>query len=188
MLPYFKLLEIPNLKQIQDQLLDKAPEQLFKAPRVFYAVDQTVFYQVPELISALEGFGLDMKDVDFRWYVANKHYTSPIHHDSGRHDFSLNIPITNCDGTFTRFYTHETAPILRDPINLIRNDETTKTQGQWWDYKLSGCKLAAEFESTSPAIITTRSPHNITNPHSRYRVNILIRSNNNDAMKKIMWQ
>ena len=182
MFPYFKIIKLSNLEKLQQSLTEMIPTHLYNKLGIWLDDNQEAFLNNNYLISALTEVGIDINEVSVRWYIMNPYYIGAIHTDTGIHDYSFNIPVINCDNTFTKFYSYDPE---KPPKLIGRKSPGTNLRAFYEDYSKSNCKIETEFQSNVPAVITTRIPHNVINPNDSYRVNLLIREDKNVQLKKL---
>ena len=103
---------VPDLPALQEQVIKLIPAELYKSPRVFYPSDQSAFFEIPELVALLNLHALRPADTNFGFYVMSPFGRSVVHMDWGKSDYSMNIPLINCNNTFTSFYKSSKEPEL----------------------------------------------------------------------------
>ena len=57
-------------------------------------------------------YNLKHSDTTFGFYAMGPFLNGPVHIDWGHHDYSMNIPLVNCNNTFTTFYQPSEEPEL----------------------------------------------------------------------------
>jgi hypothetical protein len=85
----------------------------------------------------------------------------PIHHDTGSPVYSLNIPLENCEGTYTKFYTSTQEPEL--------------IPGIMYRYDPDCCTEVDRVYMDRPHVINVQQPHSAHNPTDRTRILIAVR-------------
>ena len=177
----YKRLEIPNLSSLQGKLFDLVPKDLFSHPRLLFPEDQTIFQEIVELTDFLYSLNLDPANTRFAFFVVMPKTNSPIHKDYGDADYSINIPIKNCSGTFLNFYTTNTEPVLQDE----RIENGIKFKPHYY-YNPSDCELVDTIDTGTPYIMSIKNIHNVQNPTYHPRINLLCRPNDNQSMSNIL--
>lgn len=115
----YQYVDLPYLDVIAKKVLEKIPESLKKCTTVA-AQKHEMFEDIPELIEAVELFKpwSDLYNICIGYTQPNSEQV--IHVDSATHfigmdstasKYALNIPILNCDDTYTCWYKH------KDPLN-----------------------------------------------------------------------
>ena len=177
----YRKINVPNLKELQDQITTLIPEQLYRSPRVYFPSDQPAFFKIPEIIKLLNLYNLKHSDTTFGFYAMGPFLNGPVHIDWGQHDYSMNIPLVNCNNTFTTFYQPSEEPELV-PARTIN--------GTFYNphYSFSKMKLEKieQYESNIPCVMHIKTPHSVSNFQPTFRTNLLIRNNNNETMFKIL--
>jgi hypothetical protein len=170
-----------NLKLLQDRLLALIPQDLYKSPRVYFSPDLPEFFKIPELVKLLDMYNLKHDITNFAFYAMPPRYQGPVHIDGGNTDYSMNIPISNCDNTFTSFYKAD-----RDPLEVPAMVVNGVKYNTHYSFKGIGLELIDQFESNVPCIMHVKTPHNVVNNNSKFRINLLIRNWDNDHMSGLL--
>ena len=177
----YRKIDVPNLSLLQEKIMKICPEELFKNPRLFFPKNQNEFLNIPELVDLFDLYNLKINETVFGFGAMVHNSVLPIHVDWGRHDYSMNIPLINCDGTFTSFYKAEGEPKLRPAFSYAGVNYTPH-----YSYSNMKVNVIDKFESNIPCVMHIQTPHNVANPLSTIRINLLIRHNNNDAMANLL--
>lgn len=153
---YFKKIEIDSFNEIVSGTLKYLKTEV---PDIYNRSSNTTYYPLnlqnllaycPELETAFDRYKLKCKvAVAFIMY-SNKHCR--IHVDSVVHNARINIPIENCIGTITMFFTGGEYEQVQNPI--------TKTHAK----KLisnANIKMVNYVEIDSPTVIRVNEPHTV---------------------------
>jgi hypothetical protein len=178
---YYREIDIPNLELLQEQVLSILPNDLYASPRVYFPVDQSRFLNLSGLTNLLDVYNLKHDATAFAFYIMRPYSEGSVHVDWGDADYSMNIPIMNCNNTFTNFYKHTGEPELV-PERYIQGVVHRP------HYKFDNVKLEKidQFESNIPCVIHIKTPHNVVNPQSSFRINLLIRYRDNSVMSSLI--
>ena len=169
---YFEYINIPQLEQIQKQVLHIANEKLNNPTVIF---DNKKLYQQICNIKELKSFLIDANWFDhllgITLYVMDKESSFDIHIDTPAENYNvarLLVPIKGCDNTFTQFYTSDVEPITEW---IYPNNDTPKP---FHKFDKDKCKFVTEAEMTRPFLIHHQHPHGIYNPNNNLRVSLWI--------------
>jgi hypothetical protein len=155
----YKLIYISNTKEIQQEilksLLDKF-DNLDNIPKGFSAADTS---QLKKDCPALNKF-LESKQLFSRWVGTGmsflKDSSLSIHSDSliKNRIYALNIPIINCDNSYTIWYR------LKDNI-IPRLDfyKSGKESVLSYQYKDSDTEEICRLEINQPTVVNVKQPH-----------------------------
>jgi hypothetical protein len=181
MTPLYKKIAVPNLERLQQALLSAIPDDVVCNPRVYFSEEQDKFRSIKELQDLLDSFNMDYDKTFVGYFVCPPHVPGLLHIDFGPVEYSMNIPLKNCDNTFTHFYKTDKEPILVP--GRIFNGVTYHSH-----YSFAGIKseVLESFESNIPFIMHIKTPHNVTNNTDNLRINALIRYADNDHMRNIL--
>jgi hypothetical protein len=174
-------IDVPNLELLQEQLLTLIPQELYKSPRLYFLPDQSKFFKIAELVALLDMYSLKHDSTNFALYVMGPNFVGPIHIDWGKTEYSMNIPICNCDNTFTSFYKAD-----REPLEIPARTINRVKYNPHYSFEGIGLELVDQLESNVPYIMHIKTPHNVVNNNSKFRVNLLIRNWDNDLMSNIL--
>jgi hypothetical protein len=152
---------IPNLKDLQKIILESCPN---KTKSDFYLLRNVNCLEIPEFQSMLSYLNIlnYMNTTSISIAVLEPYVNMPIHTDTGSHNFSLNIPIQNCDNTWTVWYETEQVPIYID-------------KPSHYQYSADLCKEIGRIEMSNPYIINTDIPHAAYNPNNSTRILLAVR-------------
>ena len=94
----------------------------------------------------------------------------PVHIDSGISKAALNIPLLNCEGTYTHWYSSD--------HELV--EHAHHGNGKYLGINKEFCQLLDTVEMSSPHIIDIGTLHNVVNPNNTWRILLSIRLTNFD--------
>lgn len=152
-----------NLEEIQMVCKDYMSKEIDLTSNTFCWTDGGIL-SLSALKKELERLGFEPFGTVYS--VTHKRESS-IHidqNDSGWR-WSLNIPISNCDGTFITFY---------DCLGCSTN-EVGEQFGKFEKFLKSDCTVAQRIESNKPILIDTSKPHNFETYNEEPRVFLLVR-------------
>lgn len=173
---FYKPVQIENLEQIQKELLTvlykKIPNFDTAPPLFHYTSREEVESYAPLYTAYIESLGLLDKWIASPIITTNYQYKFPIHIDNSdwhTNCYGLNIPIINCEDTYTVWYDaeiQEERPELAksDPKNVSRlmKPGTPTTEIARWHMK-------------DPAWINVSIPHAPVSNHNKPRALISAR-------------
>lgn len=165
---FYSLFNVPNLEQIQKEFLPL---------RAYYIDKISVFNPLSrsELEEKVPAFSNFLKQIDLydRWITTSmctippgQNY--PLHIDSlnntGRF-VALNIPIINCENTYTTWYDAEVKELIWDKLH--GHIDSTYDEACHCDWDTS--KEIKRVESKDPMLINVSIPHSVFNPTDKFR-------------------
>jgi hypothetical protein len=170
---YYKKIEIENLEVIQKKVLQFIK---FKHPTIYFRKVESSWnhLDVPSLLAACpelsESFGkLNLSCIFASIHIMYDNTHSAIHTDITPWKARINIPILNCNGTFTKFYTGEK---VVEEIRTMANNKTFKVDAIINPLE---CIEVDAYELTQPLILKTYIPHRVfMNETSRPRIALSI--------------
>lgn len=167
---YYSHIHLENLETIQQKVFDIFPKsELSSKENLFYIPNNLkVFFDIPELKSALDNMNWSSYVHSFGFYVINKTLGTPIHIDTGNSVYSFNIPILNCVNTFVNFYKTDKEPIKKSYVAYNKIID-------YYSFNSTDCVLQDKLEMTTPHVIKVKEVHNVTNLNPLPRVTLLIR-------------
>jgi len=166
---YYKPIDIPDFEIIRQKVYDLFPKN-FNRTNLFYPENNLEpFLEIKELTSFLENSNLLRQVYMFAFNVVTYGYPEIIHVDTGEFNYSLNLPILNCENTFIKFYETSIEPRI---VNYITS---TKSSATYLGFYKKDCQLVKSLEMTKPHIINVKIPHGIANPNKATRITLLIR-------------
>jgi hypothetical protein len=177
----YREINVPNLEILQEQIMNVFPEELYKNPRIFFPPDQSVFFKIPELVNLLDLYKLKNNITYFGFHALRAFNKIPTHIDCGDIEYSMNIPLKNCNKTFTNFYSTDGDPELI-PERILNGVKYTS------HYSFTKVKIKEmdKFESNIPYVMHIKTAHDVINLNPCVRINLLIRHDNNNSMSKIL--
>jgi hypothetical protein len=175
---YFKYIDIPNTKSIQQQLLDIIPKDLHRPSVTFLKKDKPELFKKVHEIIELEEFlkksNLYEYHVDYTLYVMDGESKFDIHIDYPSAESNcvrILFPILGCDNTFTQFYKATGEPDIEWIYPRSGPPQPYKK------FKPSNCEFVTQAELKAPFFIHTQVPHGIYNPNSSRRMSLWINFN-----------
>ncbi|WP_138589988.1 hypothetical protein [Pseudoalteromonas aurantia] len=130
--------------------------------------------ELPLLNSFLKDAGLDETVLGIALNITSPHSSMPIHIDTGDLNWSLNVPLMNCDSSRVSFYESKQRP---KPFSLPNG----VTYLGFEDEKSMVCMDSVSCEDVM--IINVKKPHKVVNESDKYRVTLLIRLNSSFSME-----
>ena len=169
----FKLLEIDNLSEIQEEVLKKIPPGSLNKNDLFYVNNSiNYFLEIPALKNLLSK--LELIDHIYQDGIALNitfpGVTLPIHYDSDKFVYSFNIPIQNCENTRVNLYKTDSTPVATQRKHPVHNTYVISRA-----YDPEKCTLIESHEVLSPCILNTRVPHNVVSYSNKIRIMLLVR-------------
>jgi hypothetical protein len=166
---YYIRIFVPDFETIQtktDQFLNKIEWR----PKVgFHALPWSEYTEYcPEILTAFEKlYGL--KPVWAATYITYNDTHSKIHVDNRKpcrhdHECRISLPIRNCEGTYTEFFTGGEYDEFRQPSGekfYVLKDNSTATK-------------VDQVEMTGPTVMRVMEPHRVCHPHNMQRVNLTV--------------
>lgn len=171
----YKFVNIDNLEQLQKEVLDTIGtlNESDINLKMSYAWSEILSKNIT-LNKALYKLKLHKKIKHIGIITLPPDADFVIHHDSTLdstgHKLSLNIPIANCNNTYTIFYES-----IETPVEQYCNDFITTNCQSYWQYDPSSCTEIARIEMNQPCLIDVSVPHNAINPTNKLRVLMLVR-------------
>ena len=177
----YRKINIPNLELLQDQLRTVVPKELYTNPRFYFFPDQSKLLKLPELVKLLDINELKHDITNFGIYAMPPVSEGPVHIDWGKTAYSMNIPIADCDNTFTCFYKADKEP-LEIPARVIKGTKYNPL----YSFESVNLELIDQFESNVPYIMSIKTPHKVINKNPKFRITFLIRYWDNDHMSSLL--
>lgn len=165
---FFSRLEIYNLEKIKQEFLPL---------RIFYIDKISVFNPLSkeELKDRVPEFSKFLRSVDLydRWITTSMctippHQNYPLHIDSlncQERFVALNIPIINCENTYTAWYEAEIEKHIWNKLH----GHIDKTYDEACHCKWETSTEIKRIESFDPMLINVSVPHSVFNPNDKYR-------------------
>ena len=162
----YKSVPVKNLETIQDELLSVVPNRQRFSTDLFY-LPKEWYLEKPCTRNMLDALGLLDFVVSIAAVVVDPGRSQlPIHVDSGPSEWSLNIPVRNCLGTFTTWYRAH-----KDPIFTSREGKDLGYD----NFDPADCEEIGRVEMTHPHIVNVKVPHTVVNPTNKVRILCAIR-------------
>lgn len=160
---FYSYVDIPNLKQIQEEMLffHSNVNSSYHQVNQYYinlfkeSMDISLY---PQTIKYLKSVGIYEKFSRIL-LTHNNNTTSPVVHIDTVNplecQFSLNVPLQNCEGTFTAFYNTEQEDFIKPafPKDDIRH------QGNFAWLNALRAKEIARVETVRPMLVNTTVLH-----------------------------
>lgn len=169
---YYKVISIPNIGNIQQQIIQYMSNSLTGVETGFYAVNSAVLKPKWTLLTEY----LNTKNLLDRWQgvgvsvLNNKDMN--IHTDSNDPNriYALNIPVLNCNNTYTVWYK-EKAP------NAFKNSSYSSSGNSvdYNEYPLDSVEEVKRLESCNCAFVNVKIPHRGISMHYKPRFLISLR-------------
>lgn len=172
---FYKPLVVNNLTEIQSEVIPfiykKISDFDTATPQFVYVNRDEIESTVPSYVKYIDSLGLLDKWVWCAIITTNGEHEFPIHVDS--YDwkvrcYGLNLPIINCEGTYTVWYDAEIEGEIFDKDNdprhyarRIKPDTIATEIGRW--------------DMSNPAWINTSIPHRPVSTHNKPRAVISAR-------------
>lgn len=165
---YYKHIEIDNLEAIQSKTLDFLQTSVMRSTGLTILRWNDYIDRCPEVLTSLLKYNLypTLAAVYMSYsgdasYI-HADYKSPIHNQC-----RINIPILNCDGSKTEFYTGDKVAIVEQPNGLaylrLNDEDAVKVD---------------EVEISKPTVIRIQEPHRVVNnPDKNPRICLSLHTN-----------
>ena len=160
----FVPIQINNLSEFQQQILQVLPAEATNTHGVM-PMWHSVLNELPVIQNLIKD--LNLSDVATHICVVTMSPNSefPVHIDSGISKAALNIPLLNCEGTYTHWYTSD--------HKLV--EHTHHGNGKYLGVDKKFCRLIGTTEMHCPHIIDIGTLHNVVNPNNTWRILLSIR-------------
>ena len=165
---YHKYIEIDNLEKVQENSLAYVLSlgKLSTGLSILNWADYTK--QCPEVLTSLARYKI--RPTLAAIYVSYSHDASYVHRDyqsKTKNQCRINIPLMNCEGSKTEFYSGGTYSAIVQPNGLtyyiLEDDSATKV---------------TEVEIIKPTVIRIQEPHRVvTNPERNPRICLSLHTN-----------
>ena len=167
----FKPIDIPNLSTIQSEFQSILSELIsMEVQYKYFHIDRArIESKVPSYVEFLKSIGLLDRWIYSALVVTTNDAEFPIHVDATdwtSRCFALNLPIQNCDDSYTVWYDAKINP------NPIPGDETSNRSLARICYDATEiCRMPA----TTPAWVNISVPHRPVTEHNKLRAVISAR-------------
>ena len=164
----FNRLPISNLTEIQREVLNILPDDLFSQTTIVRLpeYDEQIL-ALPCIQRVLGDFGFAPYVKSVQLHVTGPNVTIPIHCDVG-FTYSFNIPIANCDKTYVSWFETDTQPEL----TRVRDNPVGLTYER---FDPDNCNQIERVEINTPYLLNVRVPHRVENTHNQTRLMLLCR-------------
>jgi len=155
---YYKTIDIDDYDTIIEKCLSyvKSLDKVYtrSLPEAsWYTLNFVELYKhCPELITSFKKYDLKINMVAA--YVMYSTIHSSVHVDSHPSEARINLPLLNCDGTYTNFYSSD-----NEPVEWINPDSGVKSYLVNGDYK-----LVDRVELKQATVIRTQVLHRVDLP------------------------
>ena len=165
----YQYVDMPNLEEISKKVLEKIPD-FHKDNSAYKSYDKKFFGEIEILTESVETLKPWNEIFDVA-IVSTKHNSKlPIHIDYGpveKTKYSLNIPVYNCEKTYTVFYKiKEGAQFEKKSAGI----------NYYNGYKESDVEEIDRIYLNKAAFFNTQVPHSAINPTDEPRIILTIRS------------
>lgn len=154
---YYKKIEIDFYDEIVQDSVDYLKTQ---KPDIYNRVQDTTYYPLnvsefkqycPKLDAGFMRYGLVCNWVVAYVMTENRH--SPIHIDGYPQSARINLPLLNCKGTKTMFYSGG---------EFKKRTHNAKTSiNAWLLSNVHGLKIAGSVEIDAPTVLLVNEPHSV---------------------------
>jgi len=178
---YFKAnIDFKNLQQIQKELYNVFLECTgLETDKIDSSFNMTldiplVRRRCDNLIALLESVGLDKHLESIAFISARKETDFPIHVD-GTVDFALNIPVLNCENSYTAWYYSEIGNLNQEPREYGTIDDFSNSVALLCDATLA--TEITRIDANIPHWININVPHKPIILGEGFRINASLRFN-----------
>lgn len=156
----YKFIDIPNYNQIRNKIHEQINILYPNVTSLFewQPTNELISFEVAEVI---ENLGAKIRGCCINCTTNSR---SPIHVDTGKYHYSLNLPIANCEKTFIKFYHTKKQPQLIKTTNV-----------EYWGFEEKDVDVLENIETNQPIIVNTKVAHSFESFQNKPRVMLLIR-------------
>jgi hypothetical protein len=179
----YKILDIPNLKDIQNEILSYIPIERVETEGKDIGADANIRFMypakdimdnAPSLRNFFTGLNIDPESLIIGTNLTKPYTDARIHIDDIRSTFlSINIPILNCENTKVYLYN------LQNEIPGIPIGQNNNKQ-RFLLFLEDQCVKVDEFFTDKAYLFNTSSIHKFTNQNPTIRYMLLCRIPNRD--------
>lgn len=162
----FKFLKFNNFQVIREIITPLIPLNFFSESSSSVNYPDIKLHLVPELDIEMNRLGLKQFWISSAVIVVKPTGALPIHVDTGKYIWSLNIPIYNTENTFTAYYNTTTSPTF-----MPKNSGSSS----YMKFFPENCVETERFELLGPTLMRTDIPHTVINNNSNVRIAIGLR-------------
>lgn len=156
----YQYIDIPNYNNIKNEIYDKI-NVLYPNVTSLFEWQPTNSLVPTEVNELIENFGAQIRGCCVNCTTNSR---SPIHVDTGKYHYSLNLPIANCEKTFIKFYHTQKEPQLIKTTNV-----------QYWGFNDEDVDVLENIETNKPLIVNTKVAHSFESFQIKPRIMLLIR-------------
>lgn len=161
---HFKKIHINDLEQFQASVIKQLPKDAFTMMGVMTQWhDQLV--AIPEIQGLINKLNYGDNIINLAIVTMPPNSELPIHIDGGQCAAALNIPLLNCAGTYTNWFSSDSE----------LKEYSHHGKGTYFGAEKESCTKIASVEMNSPHVIDIRTLHNASNPLDTCRVLLSIR-------------
>lgn len=158
---YFKTLQIPYLKNIQDEVLKIIPPEAFSTEGSLHSYS-TKFRSLPSIAKLLVQNKIHKFVIDITLVCLPPHRELGIHTDGDLR--GLNIPILNCENTYIIWYT-----ALQESRRVSQEDR------YFFGIDKNHCVERCRTEMNQAKFVDLQPLHGAINPNDTYRLLLSIK-------------
>jgi hypothetical protein len=119
---YFKHLELPKWEIVTEAILQWTLNNTDfisnKKYRGWIPVDTSeIILRVPSIVELFNAAGFNITNISY--FIRHNYEPSPPHSHIRDRLARINIPILNCKGTFTKFYTGGEQKLIKNPQGIL---------------------------------------------------------------------
>lgn len=164
----YKYIELPNWKTVSSLLLETIPDE-HKYKTLFKSNGPNVFKNFKLFVDMIETFCPWNNIHNVALISVRPNDVLPLHTDfMVPSRYALNIPVFNCEKTYTVFYQAEEG---YEP-EFLKNVEAPR-----YLFDRSRVKEVGRLFLTQPALFDTQTPHEVVNNTEDYRIILSVRFN-----------
>lgn len=169
---YYKLVSIPNITDIQQEILGYMSSDLTTLNTGFYAVNSAVLKSRWTLLADY----LNTKNLLSRWHGVGvsvlNNTDMNVHTDSNDPNriYALNIPVLNCTNTYTVWYKEKATNSFKNSSYLSSGNTVDYNQ-----YDLDKVDEVLRLESSNCAFVNVKIPHRGISMHNKVRFLVSLR-------------
>lgn len=176
---FYKEIHIDNLDEIRAGIMERIPEMLLSSTNLTYIDDnKKIFLEVKALRDFLEPRKLHYSVGQIAVNITMPGEEGSYHVDNGPYKHSINIPITDCAGSWINFFETSVGPHQVAVINQGISHNFSR-------FHKEDCRLIHRVETTKPYVLGVKTPHQVQNLSDKTRIMMLLRMYPNDNLAKL---
>ena len=176
---FYKEINIDNLDEIRAGIMERIPDMLLSSTNLTYIDDnKKIFLGVKALREFLEPRKLHYSVGQVAVNITMPGEEGSYHVDNGPFKHSINIPITDCTGSWINFFETSAEP---HQVAVVNNGESHNFSR----FHKEDCKLIHRAETTEPYILGVKTPHQVQNLSDKTRIMLLLRMYPNENLAKL---